>query len=62
MPFDHIIVEINRKPAGILACVDDEVQFFASTSAAFPLDRRTFPSIHDAMRAVAEAVGANEAR
>jgi hypothetical protein len=59
MPYDHFIVEINQEPAGILARVDDEFQFFASVSAAFALDRRKFSNVRDAITAVAETVGAS---
>jgi hypothetical protein len=62
MSLDHVIVEINRKPAGILSCLDEEVQFFASSPAAFALDRRVFGSVREAITAVAEAMAAHGER
>lgn len=54
---EFVIVEIGNRPVGLLARLDDAVQFFASCDAAFSLNRRLFSSVRDAINAVAEVVG-----
>lgn len=58
---DHYIIEVGKVPAGILARVESNFQFFASATEALPLNRKTFPTVADAISAVAHAMARRDA-